>query len=49
MAKNDKDFVTIRIKRVDHERLTKYVTYDVKLHDVVTKAVDSLEGEVIVR
>jgi hypothetical protein len=42
MAK-DQGFINIRIKDSDHKRLTKLVTYETKIHDVVTMAIDALE------
>lgn len=43
MRKYTADFVTVRIKTSDHKRLTPMVTYDTKLHDLITKAIDALE------
>lgn len=38
----DVDFVTIRIKKSDHEKLKPLVTYDTKIHDLITMAIESL-------
>jgi hypothetical protein len=43
MRKKDKGFMTIRIKESDHVRMTKRVTHDTKIHDIVTEALDALE------
>jgi hypothetical protein len=43
MEKKDEGFITIRIKESDHARMTKRVTHDIKIHDVVTAALDALE------
>jgi hypothetical protein len=42
---DNEDFVRIRIKRSDHGRITRRVTYHKKMHDVITDALDALEKE----
>ncbi|MGH9925917.1 MAG: hypothetical protein ACRD5B_11140 [Nitrososphaeraceae archaeon] len=40
-----KGFITISIRPEDHARLTKRVTYEKKIYDIVTEALDALEKE----
>lgn len=39
----DKDFVRIRIRKSDHARITKRVTHEIKIYEVITKALDALD------
>lgn len=41
--KGDEGFKTIRVKERDHQRMTKYVTHETKIHDIVTEALDTWE------
>jgi len=38
-------FKTIRIRESDHERLTKHVTYELKIYDIIGLALDALEAK----
>jgi hypothetical protein len=38
-------FKRIRIKEADHTRLIKRVTYERKIHDVITEALDALDKQ----
>jgi hypothetical protein len=40
----DDAFIRIRIKKSDHERLVKHITYYHKIHDDVTEALDAPEN-----
>lgn len=43
MNQSEVGFKRIRIRESDHMRLAKRVTYDKKIYDVVTEALDALE------
>jgi hypothetical protein len=45
MNQSEIGFKRIRIKEADHKRLVKRVTYERKIHDVITEALDALDKQ----